>query len=826
MVRATHLLKAYYLKNFERKYAKYDFVNDDDALIISDEIMNVCCLVVQGSKFQIRKKSEEDEAKVQRQSDLKKVKLQLKAEQKAIEKQMKAEEKAKALLDKPKSMKKKQKEKVVESVVPKVEQEDKSRKDIKTENDVYRSALYNELHVLYGNKKIIKNDMSLSYILAYSVEQFQTAIENNIWMRFPSYVKKYIYCYLLKEYFEEHGELDERNFIKAPSRKTVDLRKKAALITNKILYNFDFPQGVDYDISQFVGLVPKLVGPNRLYDLKVRPNVYLQRMFWFNRMFETSQFRLINPALRKLLSPLPLVSQMIPSHIRLDTSGMAQLLMNQQRIREFVAYYEIEYNIKLNMSNKGDLLSSYSKLTGIQNPSVLDQAMYATRFWKYICNFHTFGTILTQKRNTAGTWVFDNAIVTDGVSVSFQITKEANFKRKIKTEKVKKVDETKKKEEFLHISDNEVWNETHKQISNDPGKADIACFSDGIKTLCYTKGTRNQSTCKRAREIDALRIRKKIIVEGTFVVKNDDGENVKIKNPSIHDYETKCMSETCKKSCFSENFGKYCERKEVVSNAAHSAYRKKFYRQCKFLVYCKTKSSEHKFFNKAQEVFGCSNADKIPKWMDTDKGDFVEYIKANALKGDAPLPIVSRAKRKKKKKPKRTYDQSRKIKKKSQKKNKLLLDEVRENNKLRNIIAREPEQKQNTKIMIGWGNWGANPNLKGNAPTPGIGFKRRAQKHFMIATTPEHWTSQTCPCCQTMTLENPEVGKTHVEKHHLLRCTNEHCQCRYWNRNVVGSFNILRNVFEAKKQSVEDLKTFDIGETLNLLCPNTNLGAL
>jgi hypothetical protein len=45
-------------------------------------------------------------------------------------------------------------------------------------------------------------------------------------------------------------------------------------------------------------------------------------------------------------------------------------------------------------------------------------------------------------------------------------------------------------------------------------------------------------------------------------------------------------------------------------------------------------------------------------------------------------------------------------------------------------------------------------------------------------------TSSATPCCQTRT------------------------QCRYWNRNVVGSFNILRNVFEAK----------------NLLCPNTYLG--
>ena len=136
-------------------------------------------------------------------------------------------------------------------------------------------------------------------------------------------------------------------------------------------------------------------------------------------------------------------------------------------------------------------------------------------------------------------------------------------------------------------------------------------------------------------------------------------------------------------------------------------------------------------------------------------------------------------------------------------------------------MSRELKEKPKNNLFIGWGNWGKQTNLKGSAPSPGVGFKRRARQHFLIGTTPEPFTSQTCPCCQTRTLKNPEVGKNHVEKHHLLRCTNDNCQCRYWNRNVVGSFNILRNVFAAKKQLVEN-KTLDIGETLNLLCPKSN----
>jgi hypothetical protein len=70
-------------------------------------------------------------------------------------------------------------------------------------------------------------------------------------------------------------------------------------------------------------------------------------------------------------------------------------------------------------------------------------------------------------------------------------------------------------------------------------------------------------------------------------------------------------------------------------------------------------------------------------------------------------------------------------------------------------------------LLIGWGDWGRNPNLKGSAPTPGIGLQRRAAQRFVTITIPEAYTSKTCPCCQTRTLINPKVGVT--AKHNLLR---------------------------------------------------------
>lgn len=105
-------------------------------------------------------------------------------------------------------------------------------------------------------------------------------------------------------------------------------------------------------------------------------------------------------------------------------------------------------------------------------------------------------------------------------------------------------------------------------------------------------------------------------------------------------------------------------------------------------------------------------------------------------------------------------------------------------------------------FIIGWGDWGKQTNLKNLAPTPGIGIRRRFEGWFKTITINEHYTSKTCPCCAgEPSLEKAIINNT--EKHHLLRCSNDTCTSRWWNRNVVGSFNILKRLIEKKVASEE-----------------------
>ncbi len=85
---------------------------------------------------------------------------------------------------------------------------------------------------------------------------------------------------------------------------------------------------------------------------------------------------------------------------------------------------------------------SYNKLTG-KSASDFEKAEYATRFWQFICKFgKKYKDVVKTKRTDGSIWVFDNAVATDGYSISFQITTIENFKRKDKFKKAIELDES------------------------------------------------------------------------------------------------------------------------------------------------------------------------------------------------------------------------------------------------------------------------------------------------------------------------------------------------------------------------------------------------
>lgn len=589
----------------------------------------------------------------------------------------------------------------------------KTNSDVKSTKQHIFDEMYVSFREMYcrlpGNH-IVNSKYSLSHVLQYSIDNLLTSYKTNITTHFPKYPKRYITCDLLQ--------------------KGLDY-KEAKKVAWKIIQNYFYDEPIDDTvvknlIDSYEFLFPKKQNTDkpRCWDICVNPWIYLYKMVMINQSLET-EFPMLSNKYRKLYNPLPFHSTFVPMHIRLDTSGISQLLMNNERIKLFKEIYEAEQNVSLNMSSKADMLSSFKKLFGREATSKKEEGHYATSLWSFITNLQTcrqWHDINHSNQDTE--WVFDNAVVTDGVSISFQVTKEEIFGRKAFGRKKKKQNDNEdieqnveeeikrsKKRKAKQQPTNAEVTKKNKILGCDPGKRDILTITDGYKTIRYTKGQRDQDTYNKIRRNVTLKKKRK--------------EN-------LETFETQIMNKYSKRSCIPMVFSRYvCSRKRKEQEF-RILYSHTVFRQFKFTSYVKTKSSEDRFKDKVFKTFSPSNVDTFGSCGN------------HAMISNARKSVAS-----------------------------------------------------SKDIVIGWGNWGKSPNaLKGVGSTPGIGIRTRFNSVFKTVTVDEHMTSKTCSCCKNVTL------KVH-NKHHLLRCTNDECRSRWWNRNVVGSFNILQRYLKIIYPEIE-----------------------
>jgi hypothetical protein len=101
------------------------------------------------------------------------------------------------------------------------------------------------------------------------------------------------------------------------------------------------------------------------------------------------------------------------------------------------------------------------------------------------------------------------------------------------------------------------------------------------------------------------------------------------------------------------------------------------------------------------------------------------------------------------------------------------------------------------EAVILYGDWGRNPNLKHQPPSPGVGLRRRVARAFETYLVSEYKTSSSCPKCGSDVTHPRERDGDPV--HHLLQCTNsgQHCSTLWWNRDDLGALNILKNGLHA-----------------------------
>jgi len=604
--------------------------------------------------------------------------------------------------------------------------EKERQKKIKEQQDKQEALKQNNVHFnnllrihkdLFEENYKVDSKYSLSHILAYSESNLVTAYENNIFTNFLRYPKKYIKCDLIAKGFSSK---EANRFATIISNFYYYVQTKGFYEADSLMK--DTLKTIDPD-SYYESLFPPLQEDKeptpRCYQIKKDPWRYLYHMVAINRDLECL-FSSVKETHRRLLNPLPFHSSFIPMHVRLDTSGICQLLMNQDRINELKTLYFLENKKTLNIHSKADLLSSFKKIHGREANSREEDGQWATELWSYVTNLTTcrqwkeLCNMVIKKEPM----VFDNSIVTDGVSISFQMIDRKSFGRKERFKKKSECSEENepkakkdhKKSKMHEATSAFQVDDSAKLLGCDPGKRDILAITDGVTTLRYTKGQRQCDTLVFVQRKETLKRRQKL---------------------GVDKFESEELSKFCKKTCYYTGFAEYCKKRLEKEKECKKTYRQRFFREFKFTKYCRVKKSESIVVNRIQQTF-CKGTSNQRSLM--------------ALSKD-------------------------------------MLDNA---------------NKESDNLVIGWGNWGKNPNtLKGCCPTPGIGIRRRIECYFQTVTICEHMTSQTCPCCNSVrTLEKMKRATTDYEIHHLLRCKNDDCKSRLWNRNVVGSINILKRFME------------------------------
>ena len=99
-------------------------------------------------------------------------------------------------------------------------------------------------------------------------------------------------------------------------------------------------------------------------------------------------------------------------------------------------------------------------------------------------------------------------------------------------------------------------------------------------------------------------------------------------------------------------------------------------------------------------------------------------------------------------------------------------------------------------LVLAYGAWGlvaGRPNMvgnKGNPPAIGVGLMNKLAKHFVVALTPEHYTSKTCVACGGRCGPHPTLKtKFNKEIRGLRVCQHEGCGLLQ-NRDKTGATNI------------------------------------
>jgi len=447
------------------------------------------------------------------------------------------------------------------------------KKEIKELKDTLNAFYKSDFQPLIQNENLDYTHMNT--ILDYLTIDILTMYENNIKFHYVEYVERYV------------NVLWKKKFIVSKIRKlNITQKEKEQRVSNlcsqlrKIktdLLNIESTNYKSHSMyHKWINEQKKFITPNKeeykknniVYDLMFRPMDYFPCMIKMMKQVEKEEQTISNV--------FPMRSEVIPKHIRLDTTTLVHLLMTKKQGNKS------DFLTKGNLKRKEDKIWDFFFRT--------ERKMFHKKYYK-----------------------FHHMIETDGVSCSLLLLRKDLIGKKLPMMKKGLSTETYIDEltEYSQLQNKKI-------VAIDPGKCDlIYCVDDDNKQankFRYSQDQRRKETKKKKYSKIQLELKKE-----------------KINGKTIIEWETE-LSKLNRKSLKIQKFKEYIQKKSEINNILYKFYETYIFRKLRLQSYRNAKKSEQKMINQFKKIFG-NEKDVVVCFGDYEQKRHMKFKEATKGKG-------------------------------------------------------------------------------------------------------------------------------------------------------------------------------------------------
>jgi hypothetical protein len=427
-------------------------------------------------------------------------------------------------------------------------------------------------------QKTLYKDETLDYkylntVLDYLTIDILTMYENNIKLHFVEYVERFVNVVWRKKFIS-----DKIRKIKKTKRERIDaihtLNSECRKIKNDLL-NVNREKKTSHsryhdwitDIKKHILPIKTFEKDSVRYDLQCKPFDYLPCMAYMMKDIEKDDFSIYNI--------FPLRSDIVPKHIRLDTTSIVHLLLSKK------------YGNKTDFLFKGNLKRREDDI------------------WNFF--FRTERSVFNK--NGYG---FHHMIETDGLSCSLLYLREDKIgKKRLKPQK-------QPPEQYIDELTDYKSLQNKRIVGIDPGKCDlIYCIDGNTKTSTKFRYSMDQ----RRKETKSKKYAKIIL----------EIKNTKINGKTVIEYETE-LSKYNRKTTLFKTFQTYIVEKNKLNGIVSEIYNREIFRKLKLNGYINRKKSEQKLLTRFEKQFG-NIRDTIIAFGDYEQKRHMKYKEPTKGKG-------------------------------------------------------------------------------------------------------------------------------------------------------------------------------------------------